>query len=51
MGTFDYIFTGISIGVTLAALYNLWNIANKRRDESIQDFLDNKEKRKQEFFK
>lgn len=50
MDVFDFFFIGLSIVVFLAALYNLWHIANKRRDESIKDYLDNKEKRIQEFF-
>lgn len=49
MGIVDYIFITMVVIVSFASLYNLWRLANKRRDDSIRDYMHEREQRKQEF--
>ena len=49
MGIADFIFITIVVIVSIASLYNLWRLANKRRDDSIRDYMHEREQRKQEF--
>jgi hypothetical protein len=49
MNTVDYIFITVVVLFSVGALVNLWYLANRRRNRSIQDYLDCKEKRTSKF--
>lgn len=51
MNTVDYIFIAVVALFSIGAIVNLWHLANKRRDKSIQDYLGGKEKRMSRFTK
>ncbi len=51
MNTVDYIFIAVVALFSIGALANLWHLVNKRRDKSIQDYLEGKEKRMSQFTK
>jgi len=49
MGIVDFFFITMVVIVSIASLYNLWRLANKRRDNSIRDYMHERNRRKQEF--
>ena len=51
MNTLDYIFIVVIVLFSVGALVNLWHLANRHRNESIQNYLDGKEKRLRQFKK
>lgn len=51
MGILDYAYLSIIVVFVVLGLLNLWHFANKRRDKSIQDYLEGKEKRMSQFTK
>ena len=51
MGILDYAYLSIIVVFVAIGMLNLWSFANKRRDESIQDYLKGKEQRMSKFHK
>ena len=51
MGILDYAYLSIIVVFVAIGMLNLWSFANKRRDESIQDYLEGKEQRMSKFQK
>ena len=51
MGILDYAYLSIIVVFVVLGMINLWSFANKRRDESIQDYLEGKEHRMSKFQK
>ena len=51
MNTVDYVFIAVVALFSIGALANLWHLANKRRDKSIQDYLESKKNRMSQFTK
>ena len=49
MNTFDYIFIAVILLFSVGAFLNLWYLANRHRNESIQEYLNGKEKRMKQF--
>ncbi len=45
MNIADYIFIAVVTLFSIGALVNLWHLANKRRNDSIRDYMNGKEKR------
>ncbi len=51
MRLFDYIYILLSLLAAVFGLINLWKMANKRRDDSINDYLEKKQQRLNQFNK
>ena len=51
MGFLDYGYLFLAGVIALLGLYNLLNYANKRRNDSIRDYMNGKEKRIGQFQK
>ena len=49
MGLLDYIYLSVIVVFVALGLYNLWYYANKRRNDSIRDYLNRKEQRMTQF--
>lgn len=51
MGILDYAYLSIIVVFVTLGLFNIWIFANKRRDESIMDYLEGKEQRMSKYQK
>lgn len=51
MGILDYAYLSIIVVFVALGLLNLWSYANKRRDDSIREYLEGKEQRMSKFQK
>jgi hypothetical protein len=49
MGILDFAYLSVIIVFVALGFLNIWNFANKRRNDSIRDYLHEREQRKQEF--
>ena len=49
MGILDYVYLLVIVLFVVLGLLNIWNFANKRRNDSISDYLEDKERRMSQF--
>lgn len=51
MGIWDYVYLSVIVIFVILGLLNIWNFANKRRNDSISDYIDGKKQRMSQFHK
>ncbi len=51
MGILDYIYLSVIVVFVALGLFNLWYYANKRRNDSFRDYMNEKEQRMSQFQK
>lgn len=51
MGILDYVYLSVIVFFVALGIFNICNYANKRRNDSIRDYMNGKEKRMSQFQK